>query len=251
MLSKLRKFSFMEIITIANSKGGVGKTTTALALAHILSQQNYRCLVIDLDFQMNATLTLGVTDAPSLIDFLQQDGALSGYIHTTPYPNLDLLPANTNLIDFPKLDFHWLENQIKFLTYDFILIDNSPTITNISMQAFGASQHLIIPTTLHSFSLEGVYTLIELMSMLRKSNQKVCRILGVIVTFVLKSQDNELNQIKGLLGNLVIGEVPYSKWILTDPLDNVFGVHSKKKVVQRYRKITTEILRRIYGKEAG
>lgn len=238
-------------ISFANSKGGVAKTTTTVNLAYLLAKK-YRTLVVDLDFQMNASLCLGIVDSPSLLTaYKDKDVDFKTYIERTPYKNLDILPANTDLLNFPReAPLDWLRTYVRRLPYDFVLFDTSPSLSHLTVMSFVAADHLIVPTTLHAFSREGVHTLMSVISALRPQSSHVCRLLGILLTLVDRSQEDiprTVNEFRALLGKQVFqSEIPYSRKITKGGLTGLAVETSpRSKVAVGYRRLSAEILMRL------
>ena len=153
------------IYTIANQKGGIGKTTTALSLASGLAQEGRKVLIIDLDAQANTTKTLrGKRGSGSTYDVLVLGAkTLSQIIQTTGEPNLSLAPASEKLSS-SDLDIKGTGRETRLRTalgnvggaFDDVVIDTPPNLGILTLNALVASGSLIIPTTLDDYSLDAV-----------------------------------------------------------------------------------------------
>ena len=162
----------MQIISIINQKGGVGKTTTVINLAAGLSQQNKKILVIDLDPQGNATTGLGLSNMENSTDTIY--GVLNGtkeiseVIKKTQFENLDLITSN---VDLSGLEVETAEDAnrafilklklTKYLNnsrglYDYILIDCPPSLSLPTVMALVSSHSLVVPLQTEFFALEGL-----------------------------------------------------------------------------------------------
>lgn len=155
----------MRIIAIINQKGGVGKTTTTMNLAHALARDGFRVLAIDLDPQANLTVGFGVVEKP-------QSGTANVFINdlslqavtTNVRQNLDLIPAGDRLGEFEYIRDKGSERgfllqhaiQDCSMEYDFILIDCPPTSGILGMNALLAANEVVIPVTGEYFSLQGL-----------------------------------------------------------------------------------------------
>lgn len=185
----------MATITIANEKGGVGKTTTAVNLAHGLALKKYRVLVIDLDKQCNATSTLFgkmlAKDDINIMDCLLGTEKMEDVILTTNIPNLDIAPggealgdADVNLHPLPSPK-HRLKSCLKekFLSkYDFVIIDTSPSRGLLTINALVAADHIIVPISCESYPLLGLKMFQDTLESVRKDTGAHCEILGYLIS---------------------------------------------------------------------
>jgi len=183
------------ILSVANHKGGVGKTTTALTLGHALALLDKRVLLIDLDPQMNLSKTLERSNWDKLVNihYALRDGEipLSSLIQNTRIPNLDIVPSSeflraADVEFFHKYDFALrLRQQLTDAIredYDFILIDCPPALNVLTVNALVASDYVIIPITPGMYSLFGIEMLTQEIAEARKTLNTSVRVLGVLIT---------------------------------------------------------------------
>ena len=181
------------IIVIANQKGGVGKTTTAINLSAACALQGKRVLLIDLDPQGNSSLSFIESEningsAFELLTELEQPW--ENFIHQTKVKNLDIVPSKISLAKMEaKLvgDFDAifrLRDRIEEIrsTYDIILLDTPPTLGIITVNALVAATHVLIPIQSSYFALEGTDDLLETIEKVRARPNPDLNLLGVLVT---------------------------------------------------------------------
>lgn len=181
-----------RVISIANQKGGVGKTTTAVNLSACLAQRNKRVLIIDIDPQGNATSGLGVeahTDK-SVYNVLVDDMDMRETIMPTMVKKLFVCPANINLAgaEIELVSMVSREKRLKDAIdtvrdeYDYILIDCPPSLGLITLNAFTASDSVLVPIQCEYYALEGLGQLINTIKLVQKHLNPDLVVEGVILT---------------------------------------------------------------------
>lgn len=196
-----------EVITIANQKGGVGKTTTAVNLAAALAQSGKKVLLIDADPQTNATTSLGFNRNDyeyNIYHVLIGIKKMSEVILTSKFKNLDMVPANIGLVGVEK-DFYGstkknrellLKNAITPIRskYDYIIVDSPPALGPITINSLGAADSVIIPIQCEFFALEGLAQLLNTINLLKKSINPKLAIKGFLPT-MYSTQNNLSKQV--------------------------------------------------------
>ncbi len=196
-----------RVIAITNQKGGVGKTTTAINLGAALASADLSVLVIDLDPQGNATSGLGVErDAlpATLYEVLLGECPPDDALYPTQVANLDVLPANRNLIGatIEMLEMPQREERLRNLLpefsnrYHYIFIDCPPSLGILTLSALTAADSLLIPLQCEYFALEGLSELFRTVSRVRNLLNPGLEIEGVLLT-MYDERLNLANQIRG------------------------------------------------------
>ena len=182
-----------RVFAIANQKGGVGKTTTAINLAAALAANDIRVLVVDSDPQGNATSGLGVSkdaDKPSLYHVMLGDTPIQDAIRPSSFEGLDVITADKNLIganlemvDLAHREYRLRERlaEIRDL-YQFILIDCPPALDLLTLNALIAADSVLVPIQCEFFALEGVSELMDTIDRIRDSFQHPLGIEGILLT---------------------------------------------------------------------
>ncbi|MDD6130049.1 MAG: AAA family ATPase [Prevotellaceae bacterium] len=198
-----------KIIALANQKGGVGKTTTSMNLAASLATLEKKVLLIDADPQANSSSGLGIDPKEidcSIYDVLMNGKDVREAIYTCDIEGLDIIPAHIDLVG-AEIEMLNLKNREKVLRnllepvvqdYDFILIDCSPSLGLITVNALTAANSVIIPVQCEYFALEGISKLLNTIKIVKAKLNPALEIEG----FLLTMYDSRLR-----LANLIYDEV--------------------------------------------
>jgi len=188
----------MQIISIINQKGGVGKTTTVINLAAGLAQQEKKVLVIDLDPQGNATTGLGLSNLESstetIYGVLNGTRTISDVITKTEFKNLDIITSN---VDLSGLEVETADDSMRAFilkrkltaylndsraTYDYVLIDCPPSLSLLTVMALVSSHSLLVPLQTEFFALEGLTQLMKTIERIKVNLNPELKIRGILLT---------------------------------------------------------------------
>jgi chromosome partitioning protein len=250
------------IITIANQKGGVGKTTTAVNISAALALMGKRTLLVDTDPQAHSTIScLAEPDRheKSLFDVLMNSrSGLESVIHGSTIPGLDIAIAKVSMAKLEaslagEIDAHYRLREVLEPVkkkYEFIVIDTPPTLGLITVNALVAATHLLVPIQSSYLSLEGTDDLLETVDKIRKVANPHLQILGVLIT--LHDQRTNISKdvvdrINKVFGNRVFKTV-ISKSVKLEESpaykESIFTYAAGSIGAAQYRKVTEEMLRR-------
>jgi chromosome partitioning protein len=246
-------------IAVANQKGGVGKTTTAINLAAALAALEHRTLIVDCDPQGNATRGQGVTaEEPTLYHTLVGEVGLAKAVRATGFPFLDVVPANRDLVgvevEFVGLD-GWeyrLNGRIAEVkdSYDSIFLDCPPSLGHLTISALVAADCVLVPLQCEYFALEGVSELLRTIRRVRGALNPQLTMAGILLTMHDERTNlsrDVANEVRHHFGNDVFETiVPRNVRLAEAPSHGipVLGYDIKSRGAQAYLALASEFLER-------
>ncbi|WP_435257098.1 ParA family protein [Thioclava sp. FR2] len=254
----------MRIIAVANQKGGVGKTTTAINVAAGLSEFGYRILLVDLDPQGNASTGFGIAPTDRTVtsyDLLLEQSTIGETIKESSFPNVWIIPANS---DLASADIDLVANEkrsfllhdalrgaeLRNIGFDFVVIDCPPSLSLLTVNALVACDSVLVPLQSEFFALEGLSQLMLTIRDIRKTANPQLRIEGVLIT--MADGRNRLSQqveadARENLGDLVFETtIPRNVRVSEAPsyAMPVLSYDPQSKGAEAYRKLALELVTR-------
>lgn len=256
----------MMIYALSNQKGGVAKTTTTVNLAIGLARQGKKVLAIDLDPQSSLTIALGFHDTDEL-EHTISDKILS-IINDTPFDpragilhheeNIDLMPSNITLAEMEMSIFHATSREYILKSYlehfeddyDVVVLDCSPSLGQITLNALTCADRVIIPIQAHFLSLKGMEQLFHTIQKTRKRLNRELEISGILLTMV-NMKTNFSREISDIIQEVYGGQVhifqqaiPQSIRVAEASADgsSIFTFDPKGKVATAYQGLVGEVL---------
>lgn len=250
-------------IAIANQKGGVGKTTTAVHLAECLTRRDGRVLLIDLDVQNNATsIFLEQEAAPekSVYAVFKDGVPAAELVWPTRNAGLDVLPAVVHLAEVESLlagavdGFFRLKDSLESVLdrYEFVVMDCPPNLGVLPVNALVAASHLVIPLQASRFSLDGIQRMQETCEVVQKRYNSSIKILGALLTCfdprtaLAQAMVEQMEELVHLFATRISRSVAVEEAHLMN--QTIFEYRASSKIAEEYEAFTAEVLNGIIQK---
>lgn len=251
-----------RVMAIANQKGGVGKSTTAVNLGGWLALEGYRVLIVDLDPQANASTGVGVDPrraASNVYEVLVEDHAVEDGIEPTAVKGLFCLPATIDLAGAEIEMVPMLSREMRLRRalepvvsdFDYILIDCPPSLGLLTVNALVAATEVLVPIQCEYYALEGVGQLLKNVQLIRSSLNPTLRLAGIVMTMFdgrTNLSEQVESQVRGHFSGRVFNSViPRSVRLAEAPsFGEPAALHDpKSKGAQAYRELALEILAQV------
>ena len=194
----------MKVLTVANLKGGVGKTVTTINTSYLLATEHAKkVLLVDADQQGNCSQFFDVYgyDKPSMTDVMKRRVTAEEVIQHTEYENLDIIPANLSLAEAEKavlmdsvtpqqVRLREILRQVKD-DYDYVLVDNAPSLGMCVINSLATSDYLIIPAKIDKFTFDGIDCLLNQLKTVKEYFNPQIELLGTLVTSYRRNDTNQ------------------------------------------------------------
>lgn len=250
-----------RIIAIANQKGGVGKTTTAVNLAAAMAVLEKKILLIDADPQANATSGVGIdikSQKKGTYQLLEHTASANETIIATSTPNLDLIPSHIDLVAIEielvdKKDREYmLRKALKTVDekYDYIVIDCAPSLGLITLNALAAADSLIIPIQCEYFALEGLGKLLNTIKSVQKIHNKNLDIEGLLLTMFdsrLRLSNQVVEEVQKHFGKMVFKTIIQRNIRLSEAPsfgESIIDYDATSKGAKNYLSLANEIMKK-------
>ena len=245
----------MKIITVANQKGGVGKTTTAVNLATTMAALRAKVLLIDADSQGNATSHIGENQNNCFYSCFAEGAPTRKCIKGTQFPGLDIMPSNIDTAAVESViregEQGRFREKLDDCDYDYVIFDSPPALSRMTTGILADSDYVVIPLQCEYFALEGIRNLVESLVRIKHNYNPKLDILGVLLTMydarnrISRDVANDAAKVLGKLvfttiipRNVKIAEAPsFGKPVLT------YDIHSRG--AKAYIDFSREVIERM------
>ncbi len=253
-----------HIISVVNQKGGVGKTTTALNLAAFLAELGKFVLLVDLDPQANATSGLGIDHQvleDSIYDGIVGNKSIKELVYATDHEGFRIIPAHANLAGVnvelvDQADREWFLHKALLEIrndYDFIVIDNPPSLGVLTLNGIVAADSVLIPVQAEYYALEGLGQLLSTVNLVKQNIKPELEVMGAVITMFdsrTRLSGDVLNELYQHFPNRIFRSViPRSVRLAEAPSfgKTILGYDPKSKAAKAYERLAREFIMREEG----
>lgn len=246
-------------IAIANQKGGVGKTTTAISLAHGLTLRDRRVLLVDFDPQGQCATSLAIDPEPGVFNALiNPRSAIEQWVRNTKRAGLDLLPGDRstataqiviNAENQPIALIHLLVMRLA-KEYDYIIFDTAPSVGGIQERAIYAADVVLIPTATEFLPMDGLAQMMELLAILKASWNWPGKLLGILPTFYdeqTRESHKSLADLQADFGDSILKPI-HRATVLRECVaegKTIFEMSPASRAACEYEQLTNEVMKRL------
>lgn len=242
----------MITIAIANQKGGVGKTTTAVTLAHGLALKNYKVLLVDLDPQGQCASALGMEHEDGVFRLLAMGALLKEVVRHTRRPNLWLLPGDkrTKTAEgLMVLERKGVDTLVSILQQNingglhFVVVDTAPSVGGLQENALYAADLLIIPSAVDHLALEGIAAIVQTLRAVRR-NLPPIRVLPTFFDETTRESKTNLEQLRERFGDLVLAPIHRATVLRECPAlgQTIFEYQPDSRPAKEYANLVWEVI---------
>jgi chromosome partitioning protein len=246
-------------IAIANQKGGVGKTTTAVSLAHGLALRDQRILLVDFDSQGHCATSLSINPEPGVFNALIKPRSdIHQWVRDTTRAGLDLLPGDRstataqiviNAENQPIALIHLMFMPLA-KDYDYIIFDTAPSVGGIQERAIYAADVVLIPTATEFLSLDGLAQMMELLALLKANWHWPGKLLGILPTFYdeqTKESHKSLADLQADFGDSILKPIHRATVLRECAAEGktIFELFPASRAACEYEELTGEVLKRL------
>lgn len=256
----------MKVITITNQKGGVGKTTTSVNLAACIANKGFKTLLIDCDYQGNASSALNIQlqaqqDESTLYEVFSGSKQLVDVIYDTPYKNLYCVASDPSLIN---VNTHFMSRpdgplQLKIAlesirkNFDYVVVDSRPEMGILWQNSMTAAHYYLVTTFAEADAFDGLNILFENIKFIKSSHNKKLRMLGGLITKYDQKNGTHKKYLYDIIEFLeehkipYVGHIPYSNAVSasSDLMIPLIHYKPKLKVSQSYNKLAADLIKSI------
>jgi chromosome partitioning protein len=245
------------VISIANQKGGVGKTTTAVNLAHGLVLEGKRVLLVDLDPQGQCATILGLKSEPGAFNLLVADQSPDQVIRITDRKNLFVILGDRKtataqtVLSVQRVPIHYTQRKLAPAAnkdqIDYLIIDTSPSVGDLQEQALWASNGVLIPCAVDYLASDGVFNIAQTLKRLHEEHKWQGVILGILPTFfdeVTRESKATLEDLKKRFGKLMLNPIHRATVLRECAVEGktIFEIGPKSRAAQQYQLLTQFVL---------